>query len=77
MVIVDFILGPKAEFLNAFSVMQRLIGQQTTTGKSMIANTFGTVGELAVVIIVNIIIGVLLTFIMQLFLRRKYSKTDI
>ena len=67
MIVIDAILGPKAEFLNAFSVVQRMAGQAPTSGVSLIAEEFGAVGELVVVLISNLVIGGGLT----VFVRRR------
>ena len=67
MIVVDYILGAKAEFLNAYSVVQRLLGQAPTFGDSMVAKKYGAVGEFGVVIIANFLIGVILTLIVRLF----------
>ena len=69
MILVDYIIGPKAEFLNAFSAAQRLIGQEPTFGYSMVATKFGSVGELIVIIIANLAAGGTLTFITRFFVR--------
>ena len=57
MILIDAILGPKAEFLNAFSVVQRMVGQAPTSGASLVVQRFGAVGELVVVLISNLVIG--------------------
>ena len=49
MIVIDYIMGPKAEFLNAFSVVQRLFGYQPAVGDSMVAQKIGRVGELKVI----------------------------
>jgi hypothetical protein len=67
MILVDYIIGSKAEFLNAFSVLQRLIGQQATYADSMVAKKLGAAGEFIVVIIANIAIGGILTFVTRIF----------
>jgi hypothetical protein len=69
MTIVDYSIGAKAEFLNAYSVLQRLFGHHPTAGDSMVAQYYGAVGELAVVIVINIIVGVFLVFMISLFKR--------
>jgi hypothetical protein len=70
MVIVDFVLGSKAELLNAYSVLQRLLGQAPTAGDSLVARKLGAVGEFAVVIVVNFIIGGILTAMVRFFTSR-------
>lgn len=65
MIVIDYSIGAKAEFLNAFSVMQRLLGQPPTFGDSILAKKFGAAGEFGAVIIANVIIGSVLTFIVR------------
>ena len=66
MTIVDYIIGPKAEFLNAYSVLQRLFGKTPTFGDSMLATRFGSGGELLAVLIANLLIGGILTLMVRL-----------
>lgn len=48
-IVVDFVIGSEAEFLNAFSVPERLLGRQPTAGTSVAANEYGAWGELCIV----------------------------
>lgn len=66
MIIVDYIIGPKAEFLNAYSVVQRLVGQIPTHDESMVALYLGSIGEFVVVILVNFSVGALLTIFFRI-----------
>ena len=61
MIVVDFKLGPKAEFLNAYSVLERILGRDSSIADSMIASKFGEPGELIAVIIASSLIGAILT----------------
>lgn len=70
MLVVDFVLGPKAEFLNAYSVLQRLVGQAPSAGESLVARNIGVPGEFAAVIGANLIIGSILTAIVRLLTPR-------
>jgi hypothetical protein len=70
MILVDYIIGPRAEFLNAYSAVQRLLGQQPTFKNSMVAQKIGAAGELGIVIIVNVIIGWSMTVVTR-FIRKK------
>ena len=65
MVIVDYVLGPEAEFLNAWSVAQRLAGLPSTVN-SLIYHKLGALGELICVLLVNMLIGALLTLLFNL-----------
>jgi hypothetical protein len=57
MITVDFLIGGKAEFLNAWSVVERLVGRTPAAGDSVVYRTFGGIGELVVVLLVNSLIG--------------------
>ena len=70
MTAVDYYLGAKAEFLNAFSVLSRLLGQEPSVD-SLVARKFGTVGEFVVVVVVNIDAGGILTILVQFGLKTK------
>lgn len=65
MLLVDVVLGAKAEFLNAHSVLQRLVGQAPSAGDSLVARKLGAAGEFAVVIVANLAIGGVLTAIVR------------
>jgi len=70
MIVIDAILGPKAEFLNAYSVVQRMVGQAPTSGSSLVAQRFGAVGELVFIFVANLIIGGGLTVLVQVRSKR-------
>ena len=65
MIVVDILLGSKAEFLNAFSVIQRLLGQTPSAEASLVARKLGAVGEFIVVMFSNLAIGGILTGVIQ------------
>ena len=67
MIIVDMVLGSKAEFLSAFSVVQRIIGQTPSHGESLVAQKLGAFGEFAVVLAANLVIGGILTLLVRIF----------
>ena len=70
MITVDAIIGSRAEFLNAYSVMQRLLGEQPTAGISLVARKLGPWGELGVVLAANLAIGGMLSAAVRLFSRQ-------
>ena len=70
MLVVDCILGPKAEFLNAFSVLERILGRSPAAGESLVAQKLGAYGEFAVALAVNLGIGGILTAVVRLFAAR-------
>ena len=58
--LVDRALGARAEFLNACSVWERLLGREPEAEASMVAAQLGAVGELVVVLVANLALGFLL-----------------
>ena len=70
MISVDYIIGPEAEFINAFSVVQRLLGQSPAFGDSLVAKKLGATGEFFAIIIANFVISGIMTFIVRLFKKR-------
>lgn len=61
MVLIDRQIGARAEFLNAWSVLERLIGREPSAGQSMVAARFGAAGELLAVLAANLAIGAILS----------------
>jgi len=57
MILIDRAIGPKAEFLNAWSVVERLLGREPSSGISVVAQHYGTAGEFAAVLLANTIFG--------------------
>ena len=72
MIGIDYFLGDKAEFLNAWSVVQRFFGANAEAGKSAIYLHYGQLGELTCVLLVNMFLASLLVLIVNL--SRKKSK---
>ncbi len=70
MVAIDFLLGPRAEFLNAYSVVQRLAGRPPANDVSLVAQTIGPAGEFAVVVVANLAIGGIFTSVAKLLRER-------
>jgi hypothetical protein len=66
MVVVDYLIGAKAEFLNAWSVIERLSGKAPSAGESYVFRKVGAAGEFALVLIVNAVIGAALAFVVRL-----------
>jgi len=66
MVVVDFRIGEQAEFLNAWSVIERLLGKTPSAGNSLVFNKVGAFGELAIVLAINTLIGAALAFLAKL-----------
>lgn len=66
MIVVDYHLGSHAEFLNAFSVLERLLGRELSVNESLVARKLGAAGGFVVVAIVNVIIGGILVIVVRL-----------
>ena len=67
MVVVDYFLGAKAEFMNTWSVFERLVGRAASAGDSAVYRSLGAAGELLCVVLVNAAIGGVLTVVSRLF----------
>lgn len=66
MILIDRALGQRAEFLNAWSVVERLLGQSPAAGISLVASRLGIVAELVLVLLINLGIGTLLALAVHL-----------
>jgi len=69
-VLVDYLLGTRAEFLNAWSVVERLAGREPAAGPSTIARAVGPTGELFIVAAICVAAGAVLTALWRLLRRR-------
>lgn len=70
MIVVDFFLGARAEFLNAWNVVERLLGHSPSAGDSAVYRSLGAAGEFLCVGLVNTAIGGVLTVFVK-FLAKK------
>ena len=71
MTIVDFMIGAQAEFINAWSVIERLTGQPSSAGNSFVYNKTGGIGELFIVVLINSFIGLLLALLSKRIINAK------
>ena len=69
MLAIDRVLGSRAEFLNAWSVVERLLARPPTAGTSIVASRLGAAGELLVVIAANLAVGFLVALLIRLLSR--------
>jgi hypothetical protein len=69
MVLIDRALGSRAEFLNAWSVVERLLGRSPSSEPSVVASRIGAGGELVVVVVLNLLVGFLLAALIRFLLR--------
>ena len=63
MALIDRALGSRAEFLNAWSVFERLLGREPSAGASFVALRIGALGELLAVLLANTAVGTVLAFV--------------
>lgn len=61
MVLVDWLLGDKAEFINAWSAVQRALGMDVTAGPSVVYESLGAAGELCLVLLINMIMTIIIS----------------
>lgn len=71
MITVDYFLGPKAEFLNAYSVIERLMADEQSVEHSVVARKFGESGELVGALVVNMVAAAILMTLIRLFMRTR------
>jgi hypothetical protein len=67
MMAVEFLPGAGTGFLNAWSVVGRLVGLSPTAGDSPVFDKGGAASELMLVTLVNALIGGLPTFVLERF----------
>lgn len=67
MILIDRAIGEKAEFINAWSVVERLAGREPAAGPSMLARRAGVFGEFVAVLIANSAIGTVLAIGVRFF----------
>lgn len=67
MIAVDYRLGAKAEFINAGSVVERLVGRDASAGPSAVYRSSGAAGELVCVGFLNTVVGGVLTVLVRVF----------
>jgi hypothetical protein len=73
MILIDFILGAEAEHLNAWVIVNRLFGRETTIGDSLAIRQFGLAGATLLMIIINTVFGAVLIQLIKLIIRFVHS----
>ena len=66
MVVIDYFLGERAEYLNAWSLVVKLFHLPFEVPTSRIMQQYGVGGELLVVLLINGVIGFILVQIIRL-----------
>ena len=69
MIIVDYVLGAEAEHLNAWVIINRLLGRNTGIGDSMAIRHFGLWGATVIMILVNTVFGIILMQLIKTIIR--------
>ncbi len=60
MLLVDYVIGAEAEFVNAWSAVLRILGQPVPVGESWIYSQWGLWGEIGSVLLVTYLVAFLL-----------------
>lgn len=68
MVLVDHIMGAEAEHLNAWVIVNRLFGMETTIGDSLAIERFGLAGATLIMLMANTLIGMVLYQLLRLII---------
>ncbi|MCK0190293.1 hypothetical protein [Arenibacter sp. F20364] len=73
MIIVDYILGAEAEHLNAWVIVNKLLGMHTGIGESLAFQHLGLVGATLLMLLSNAIFGFILIQLIKIFIRIIHS----
>lgn len=73
MIIVDFVLGAEAEHLNAWVIVNRWFGIETTVGDSSAIRHLGLMGATLLMLSANTIFGIILIQLIKLTIRFVHS----
>ncbi len=71
MIVIDYVIAEQAELLNAWSVIQRLFGQQPDAGESTVYQYAGATGEFITVMVFNLFVAVLLTAVIKFIVKQR------
>lgn len=69
MILIDRARGPRADFLNALSIVERLLGRALAASQSMVAAPVRALGELMVVAAANVVVGIVLALAVRFVAR--------
>lgn len=73
MIIVDYVLGAEAEHLNAWVIVNQLMGNDPGVGDSLAIRQFGLAGATLLMLAINTVFGAILIQLIQLFIRLIHS----
>ncbi len=65
MLIIDFHLGVEAEHLNAWEILNKLIGNDIGIEDSLAIRIFGLYGSVIITLLINSILGIILTHLIK------------
>ena len=74
MIGIDYLLGAEAEYLNAWVIVNRLIGFKSTVEDSIAIQQFGLAGAALLMISVNALIAIILVKIIHFSSKRFTTK---
>lgn len=69
MLIVDYVLGAEAEHLNAWVILNRLLGNATTVGDSLAIQKLGLAGATLLMLAINFVFGFILIKLITLTIK--------
>ena len=73
MIIIDFSLGAEAEHLNAWVIVNRLIGRDIGIGDSLAIKQFGLIGASLLMLAINMVFGTILMQLLRLVIFLVHS----
>ena len=73
MIIVDYVLGAEAEHLNAWVIINKLLGNDVGIGESLAIRKFGLAGATLLMLLVNSLFGTILIQLIRLFIGLIHS----
>lgn len=73
MIIVDFMMGPEAEHLNAWVIVNRLVGNDIGIADSLAIQKLGLPGATLLMLFVNSIFGIVLISLIRLVIHFFHS----
>lgn len=73
MIIIDYILGPEAEHLNAWAIVNRLLGNKPNIGDSLAIKHLGLSGATLLMLLANALFGILLIQLLKFIIRIIHS----
>ncbi len=69
MIVIDYVLGAEAEHLNAWVIVNRLVGNTDTIGDSLAIRQFGLAGATLLMLALNTVFGFMLIKLLTLTIK--------